>query len=82
MFTIQSGVIEDPATGSANSALAGLLATLDQRTDGTLEYSIAQGVEMGRPSLLNAAADKRDSEVVAVRIGGTSVAVAEGWINI
>ena len=82
MFTIQTGVIEDPATGSANSALAGLLATLDKRTDGTLSYTIAQGVEMGRPSLLSAAADKQGGEVTAVRIGGTSVCVAEGWINI
>ena len=33
MFTIQTGVIEDPATGSANSALAGLLAMLDARQE-------------------------------------------------
>jgi len=82
MFTIQTGVLEDPATGSANSALAGLLATLDERVNGTLTYSIAQGVEMGRSSLLNASADKRDGQVVAVRIGGTSVLVAEGLINV
>lgn len=82
MFTILAGVIEDPATGSANSALAGLLATLDERADATFEYRIAQGVEMGRPSLLRASADKRGGEVVAVRIGGTSVLVAEGRINV
>lgn len=82
MFTIQTGVIEDPATGSANCALAGLLASLDPLTDGTLDFVIAQGVEMGRPSRLHAGVDKRNGQVTAVRIGGHSVQVADGWIDI
>ena len=46
------GVPEDPATGSANCALAGLLASLRSERDLMLQLRIAQGIEMGRPSLL------------------------------
>ena len=52
MFTKRGN--EDPATGSANCALLGLLASLDSSTvdaTETLRLRIAQGVEMGRPSL-------------------------------
>ncbi len=52
MFTKRGN--EDPATGSANCALVGLLASLDAstaETTETLQLKIAQGVEMGRPSL-------------------------------
>ncbi len=78
MFAPLDGVPEDPATGSANCALAGLLAHHDTARDGTFRWRIAQGVEMGRPSLLEASADKRDAEVVTTRIGGTCVLVGEG----
>lgn len=82
MFATLGNVREDPATGSANCALAGLLATLDNTPTGTCSYRIAQGVEMGRPSELAASVDKLDSEIVTVRIGGTSVDVTEGSIEV
>ena len=82
MFAPLDGVPEDPATGSANAALAAALAHLDARRDGRFRWRIAQGVEMGRPSVLEASAEKRDGEVVAARIGGTSVLIAEGWIDV
>jgi len=81
-FAPDLGVPEDPATGSANCALAGLLAHQDPARDGTFHWRIAQGVEMGRPSLLEASADKRDAEVVTTRIGGTCVLVGEGRIEV
>ena len=37
---------------------------------------------MGRPSVLEARAEKKDGEVVEVRIGGESVMVAEGRIEV
>ena len=52
MFAPLYGVPEDPATGSANVALVGLLASLRPERDVSLELRIAQGVDMGRPSLL------------------------------
>jgi trans-2,3-dihydro-3-hydroxyanthranilate isomerase len=82
MFAPLDGVPEDPATGSANCALAGLLSHLDPAPDGTRRWRIAQGVEMGRPSLLEASADKRGGTVVATRIGGVSVLVAEGRLEV
>ena len=47
MFASLSGVPEDPATGSANCTLAGLLAHYNQDRDGSFSWRIAQGVEMG-----------------------------------
>lgn len=81
MFAPLDGVPEDPATGSANVALAALLASLDPSADGVLRWRIAQGVEMGRPSLLEATAVKRGGEVVEARVGGGSVLVSQGWIE-
>jgi trans-2,3-dihydro-3-hydroxyanthranilate isomerase len=82
MFAPLDGVPEDPATGSANAALAAALAHLDAMRNGSFRWRIAQGVEMGRPSVLEARVEKRNGEVVASRIGGTSVLVAEGWIEV
>lgn len=82
MFAPLDGVPEDPATGSANAALAGLLAALDPTRDGQWAWRIDQGVEMGRPSVLQARVEKRDAVVADVRIGGESVLVSEGWIEV
>jgi trans-2,3-dihydro-3-hydroxyanthranilate isomerase len=82
MFSPLDGIPEDPATGSANCALAGLLTRLDAAPEGDFTWRIAQGVEMGRPSVLEARAEKKAGEVIEVRIGGESVMVAEGWIEV
>jgi len=82
MFAPLHGVNEDPATGSANVALAGLLASLAPEPDLSLSLRIAQGVEMGRPSLMHASAEKRDGAVVETRIGGSCVPVMAGTIEI
>ena len=80
MFAPFDGVPEDPATGSANCALAGLLAHCDPTKSGNFAWRIAQGVEMGRPSLLEARAEKTDGKVVSTWIGGSCVMVSEGVI--
>ncbi|MEP7324882.1 MAG: PhzF family phenazine biosynthesis protein, partial [Gemmatimonadota bacterium] len=49
MFAPGDRVPEDPATGSANCALAALLTDLEPASDGRFSYRIVQGVEMGRP---------------------------------
>jgi len=82
MFSPLDGIPEDPATGSANCALAGLLAHLDAAASGSYGWRIAQGVEMGRPSVLEARAEKRDGQVANVWIGGECVSVAEGLIDV
>jgi trans-2,3-dihydro-3-hydroxyanthranilate isomerase len=82
MFAPLSGVPEDPATGSANCTLGGLLAHHEQVTSGMFSWRIAQGVEMGRPSTLVARAEKKEGEVTATWIGGASVLVSEGTIYV
>jgi len=82
MFAPLDGVPEDPATGSANCALAGLLSQCSEETDGSFHWRIAQGVEMGRPSILEARTEKRAGIVEAIRIGGASVLVSEGFIEV
>ena len=52
MFAPAYGVAEDPATGSAAAAFAGLLAASGKRGDGEHAIMIEQGYEMGRPSLM------------------------------
>src|SRR5258708_4235660 len=82
MFAPQHGIPEDPATGSANVALIGLLAKLRPESDLQLSRTIAQGVEMGRPSLLQAQAEKRGGVVTATFIGGRCVPVMSGSIEL
>lgn len=78
MFAPGIGIPEDPATGSAAAALAGYLAGEAGPEHGTLRWVVAQGVEMGRPSRLHVACDRSGGRISAVRVGGTSVLVAEG----
>jgi trans-2,3-dihydro-3-hydroxyanthranilate isomerase len=82
MFAPLYGVPEDPATGSANVALAGFLASLRPEPDIKLELRVAQGVDMGRPSLLEAVAEKQRGEVVAMWIGGRCVAMMRGQLEV
>ena len=82
MFAPLLGVPEDPATGSANVALAGLLASLRSAPDLTLQLRIAQGVDMGRPSLLEATAEKRDGRITGMWIGGKCVPMMRGSLEL
>lgn len=82
MFAPAFGIQEDPATGSAAAALAGSLADRLADTDGTCTWRIAQGVAMGRPSLMEAAADKVAGRVVRIHVGGSTVIVGDGAMSI
>lgn len=73
MYGAGDVALEDPATGSAAGPL---MAYLHQRT-GAQELAIEQGVEMGRPSRLDAAvAGDR------VSISGDVVILAEGVVDL
>jgi trans-2,3-dihydro-3-hydroxyanthranilate isomerase len=82
MFAPLYGIPEDPATGSGNVALVGLLANLRPERDLTLKLRIAQGVDMGRPSLLEAAAEKRSGQITSLSIGGHCVFVMRGTLEL
>jgi len=82
MFAPEAGVFEDPATGSANVALAAMLAHLEPAASGAFAWRIGQGIEMGRPSLLEARAVKERGAVTSAHIGGSCVMVSEGTIEV
>ena len=82
MFSPLLGVPEDPATGSANAALAALLVALAPGADVELAFDILQGVEMGRPSRLAARACKTPEGAVTASIGGSCVSMMRGTIEL
>lgn len=81
MFAPAFGIHEDPATGSAASALAGFLHDQKPR-DGQRRWLIEQGFEMGRPSHIELEANFSGGRVTGVRVGGASVLVSDGWMNV
>lgn len=75
MFSPLTGTVEDAATGSAATPLAGFLLHLDGGDSGA--WDIVQGVEMGRPSLLRASA-RRTADGIRARVAGHCVPVLRG----
>jgi trans-2,3-dihydro-3-hydroxyanthranilate isomerase len=82
MFAPLHGIPEDPATGSANVALIGLLAQLAPEANLTLSRRIGQGFDMGRPSIMEAQAMKRDGNIMETLIGGSCVEVMRGVLSL
>jgi trans-2,3-dihydro-3-hydroxyanthranilate isomerase len=81
MFALGLGIAEDPATGSAAAAFAGVLAASGRITDGDHLLVIEQGYEMGRPSLIRLGLTLRQGRLTAATIGGDAVVVSEGAIE-
>jgi len=82
MYAPVHGVIEDAATGSANAGLANLLASLSKEQDATLQWDVAQGIEMRRPSRLHVTAERRKGAIVEVRVAGSAVVACRGKIDV
>jgi len=82
MFAPDSGIMEDPATGSAAVAFAGVLQKFDDLKDGSHRRIIEQGFEMGRPSLITLGLEVSGGKLATVRIGGQAVRVAEGKVDV
>jgi trans-2,3-dihydro-3-hydroxyanthranilate isomerase len=81
MFAPRYGIAEDPATGSAAAAFAGLLAARHDRADGEHLVRIEQGYEMGRPSLMELTLRIAGGKLTGASIGGGAVVVSEGTIE-
>ncbi|KAI1328554.1 Diaminopimelate epimerase-like protein [Xylariaceae sp. FL0255] len=79
------GSREDPATGSASSALCCYLS-LNEGKEGPLvrEYQVTQGVEMGRQSdiSLRVTLNEARTGIQEVLLSGTAVRVSEGKMGI
>ena len=82
MFAPHMGVAEDPATGSAIAAFAGVITHFDGLADGPNAFLIEQGVEMGRPSQIRLEIDGKAGAIHAARIGGHAVRVADGTLGL
>jgi trans-2,3-dihydro-3-hydroxyanthranilate isomerase len=82
MFAPAVGIAEDPATGSAAAALAGMLAQDAGLADGTHRFVIEQGYEMGRPSLMHLGLTMRGGALQAASVGGEAVRVLQGTIAV
>jgi trans-2,3-dihydro-3-hydroxyanthranilate isomerase len=82
MFAPLGGILEDPATGSANAALAALLTSLAPGENADLSYEILQGVEMGRPSQIIASARKTAEGPVLATVEGSCVNVLRGSVEL
>lgn len=82
MFAPDSGTIEDPATGSAAAAFAGVIRQFDDLPDGTHELLIEQGYDMGRPSIIRTECLVDGGTLSGVRIGGHAVKIAEGKLRV
>ncbi len=78
MFGPLEGIPEDPATGSANVALAALL--LRASDDDNLALEVEQGIEMGRPSRLAIRAWRDAGGELRAAVGGGVVPVSQGSI--
>ena len=81
MFAPGNGIAEDPATGSAVAAFAGLYAAHRELSDGEHRLVIEQGYEMDRPSLMNLSLTISNGLLAAASIGGDAVVVTEGEIE-
>lgn len=82
MFDPGHGIPEDPATGSAAAAFAGVVARFDEPTGGERRYAIEQGFEMGRPSRIQLSIVMNDGQLQTVRIAGHAVRVTDGEIEV
>jgi trans-2,3-dihydro-3-hydroxyanthranilate isomerase len=83
MFAPAMGIAEDPATGAASGPLGCYLVKHNIVTDNPAAIISEQGVEMGRPSFIHIGIDRdKDGEISRVSVGGQSVYIGEGLIEI
>ncbi len=80
-FNLSEMAFVCPPSGSAAAALAGYLGEAEPRA-GTLRWVVEQGLEMGRPSILEVEADRAQQAITAVHLGGASVLVSEGVMEV
>jgi trans-2,3-dihydro-3-hydroxyanthranilate isomerase len=81
MFAPAMGIVEDPATGSAVAAFAGVLVASGSFAAGRHALVIEQGTDMGRPSLLRLELDIGPDRLRGAIVGGDAVIVCEGTIE-
>lgn len=81
MFAPGLGIQEDPATGSAAAAFAGVVMETAHPADGEHRFVIEQGYEMGRPSLIELGMTVAGGVLSRATIGGSAIIVSDGHIE-
>jgi trans-2,3-dihydro-3-hydroxyanthranilate isomerase len=82
MFAPNFGVPEDPATGAAASAFAGVLMQFETLGKGTHDVALRQGQAMGRPSTIALQLTIAAGALGGVEIGGAAVIVSDGALHV
>jgi len=83
MFAPELGVAEDPATGGASGPLGVYLVKHSLvAPDNAGAMLNLQGVKLGRPSWIHISIESSNGRISRVRVGGTSVFVAEGTMEV
>lgn len=83
MFAPALGVAEDPATGGASGPLGSYLVKHSLvAPDNAGAMLNLQGVKLGRPSWIHISIESSNGSISRVRVGGTSVFVAEGTMEV
>ncbi|AVX04011.1 trans-2,3-dihydro-3-hydroxyanthranilate isomerase [Maritalea myrionectae] len=81
-FVDLNGFKEDPATGSAVSAMIGQLMDHGRFKEGQTDFVVRQGVEMGRPGFIEAQAKVEQGALVHAGLGGHVVITAHGELDL
>ncbi|MEO6392754.1 MAG: PhzF family phenazine biosynthesis protein, partial [Pyrinomonadaceae bacterium] len=85
-FAPDDGIPEDPATGSAAGSLSAYLVFYGgvpiEPVEGKYSFTIEQGDFMKRPSRINAEITGETGEVRRTRVGGQSVVILNGVLEI
>ncbi len=82
MFAPAMGITEDPATGAAAAAFAGVVAAFEDPEDGVHIFVVEQGYEMGRPSQIELTLHVSGGAITRASIGGGAVIVSEGQLHL
>jgi trans-2,3-dihydro-3-hydroxyanthranilate isomerase len=83
MFAPALGVYEDPATGSASGPLGSYLVRHSIVTHEKAQAILnLQGAKLGRPSWIHISINASNGDITRVRVGGNSVFVAEGTMEV
>ena len=82
-FAPSIGIDEDAAAGSAAGGLGAYLARWNVLPEEELrDFSVEQGLEMGRPSRLYVNVEVQDGRPVKVKVGGYSVTILSGTLKL
>ncbi|KAJ4263839.1 hypothetical protein NW762_005872 [Fusarium torreyae] len=80
---MMEAAMEDPATGSAASALSSYLSLQQPNLgDQAFRYEIDQGVEMGRESNIVVDVEVKESKIATVKLSGTATPVMRGHVSV